>query len=171
MFAWLLRPIRLLVSAVAAHDSPRQLAWGATLGMAVGLVPKGNLTALLLGMALFALRANLAVGLAAAGLFTWIGWLLDPSAHRLGWQILSWQPLQPFYTRVYDLPLVPWTGLNNTVVLGQLVLGMYLAYPVYRGSYLAAERWRESVVDRLRRYRVARALLGLDIASRVKWGQ
>ena len=39
----LIRPFRFLVQALTAENTPRQLAWGLAIGVAIGLVPKGNL--------------------------------------------------------------------------------------------------------------------------------
>ena len=171
MLSWFLPPVRLVASALAAHDSPRQLAAGISLGMVLGLVPKGNLTALLLGVLLFTLRINLGMGLAAACVFSWVGMSLDPIAHRLGWQILSYQPLQGVFAWCQELPLAPWTSLNNTVVLGQLVLGLYVAYPAYCLALWACHRWRDTLAARIRQYRVTRTLLGVEAVSRLKLGE
>ena len=168
MPTWLLKPVRLVASALAAHDSPRQFAWGAALGTLLGIVPKGNLTALGLAVLLFSLRVNLGIGLAMAVAFSWVGMLLDPLAHRLGWQILSHAPLQSTFAWFYELPLVAWSDLNNTVVLGQLVLGLYALYPAYWLSLQAATRWREPLAEWLRNYPVTRALLGVEVASRLE---
>lgn len=168
MPTWLLQPVRLVAGALAAHASPRQLAWGAALGMLLGLVPKGNLTALVLAVLLFSLRVNLGIGLATALVFSWVGLLVDPLAHRLGWQILSYQPLQPAFAWCYDLPLVPWSDLNNTVVVGQLVLGLYALYPVYWLSLQTATRWGQPLAERIHRYPVARALFAGDADLRLE---
>jgi uncharacterized protein (TIGR03546 family) len=96
--------------------------------------------------------------------------LSDPFAHRLGWLILSFRPLQPTYAWCHELPLVAWSDLNNTVVLGQLVVGLYALYPVYLLSLQAAMRWREPLAEWVRKYPVAKALLGAEAASRLELG-
>ncbi|MBN1852983.1 MAG: TIGR03546 family protein [Pirellulales bacterium] len=168
MFVWLLGPVRFTVKALATHDSPRQLALGLVLGMVIGLLPKGNLTVLILGSVLFATRVNLGIGLAAAAVFSWFGLALDPFAHKLGWIVLTYQPLRGIYARLYDLPLVAWSDLNNTVVAGQLILGAYLAYPAYCIS-LPIFKWiHPRVVSSIRKYRMTRILFGIDLGMR--WG-
>ncbi len=51
-----IRPIRFLIQGIAGADTPRQLALGFAIGMVIGLVPKGNLTAVALSMILSAER-------------------------------------------------------------------------------------------------------------------
>ncbi len=149
MFIWFLRPFRYLAEVFLASDSPRQLAAGVMLGMMIGLVPKGNLIAVGLLMLLFAVRANLATGTVAAILFSWLGFMVDPISHRIGQAVLGVELLQPIWAFLYDLPLVPWTSFNNTVVFGSLILGICLACPVYFASRRMFEIYQPWVVKRL----------------------
>ena len=151
------RPFRYLAGAFLASDSPRQLAVGVTLGMMIGLVPKGNLIAVGLLVLLFAVRANLATGTVAGVLFSWIGFLVDPISHRIGHALLSAERLQPIWAYLYDLPLIPWTGFNNTVVFGSLILGICLSYPVYRASRRIFEVYQPWMAERLGTYGLLRS--------------
>ena len=155
MFMRFFRPFRYLAEVFLATDSPRQLAVGVMLGMMIGLVPKGNLIAVGLLVLLFAVRASLATGTIAAVLFSWMGFLLDPISHRIGHALLGAERLQPIWAYLYDLPLVPWTSFNNTVVFGSLVLGICLAYPVYRVSRWMFEVYQPWMVERLEAYKLS----------------
>lgn len=167
MLSLLLRPLRQTVGVLMANDSPRQVAAGAALGMMLGLAPKGNLVAVALGVLLFSLRVNKPAGLATASLFSWIGLACDPFFHRLGAKLLRIEGLQTHYAWLYEQPLGPWIGFNNTVVLGALVAGLYLAYPCYLLAHLVAAKLQPPVAKWLMRYRVARALMGIDFTSRL----
>jgi uncharacterized protein (TIGR03546 family) len=134
--------VRRMAGFLAANDSPRQLAMGAALGMILGLVPKGNLIALTLLVLLLLLRLNKGLGLAAAVAFSSLGPWSDPFTHKLGLVVLGYEPLQSTYAALYDLPLAPWLGFDNTVVTGTLLVGLYLAYPVHHATWLAASRWQ-----------------------------
>ena len=153
MSLWFKRPVRYLVDAVRDNDSPRQLASGVALGMLIGLVPKDNLTAALLGVLLLALKTNLAAAALSAFCFSWIGGWTDPLTHRIGYWLLTWPALQSLYSGLFELPLVPWTKLNNTVVAGSLVFGLALFYPVYEISRVTVEVVLPKLADRWRRSR------------------
>lgn len=165
MLSLLLRPLRFLMQAFTAVDSPRQLALGVALGMVVGLVPKGNLTAMVLMFLLFVTRVNLTTGLAAAFLFSWAGTLLDPITHRIGLALLTLEALQGAWTRLFDLPLLAWSGLNNTVVLGSLTVGIVAFYPVYRITLPVIAYYRPRFVNHIQKYRLAHVLRGSELAS------
>lgn len=168
MLARLLDPVRLVAKALAADDSPRQLALGLVIGMLIGLMPKGNLTAFTLAIILFSVRVNIGVGLASAAVFSWIGLALDPFAHKLGWLVLGYRPLQGVFAWFHGLPLVAWSGLNNTVVVGQILIGAYLSYPAYWFAKRLFAKIYPWAIAWIRRYRITRVLFGLDLGAR--WG-
>ncbi len=139
---WLIRQFLYLRKAITAGDTPRQLAAGVALGMMLGLLPKGNLLAICLSMAICASRVNIAVAMLSALAFSSTGMLADPLTDRLGLMLLKWDVLRPMWTSLYNLPLAPWTAFNNTVVLGSCLLGTLLFYPTYRLAWLFFERLR-----------------------------
>ena len=166
MIAWVLRPGRALVKILTDADSAQQIALGLAIGMMLGLVPKGNLVAVSLGILLFASRANLGAGALSAFAFTWAGLLLDPVSHRIGLGLLEFEALRPMWTWLFNLPVVPWTALNNTVVLGSLILGMALFYPVFRLSEPQVAMITPRICDHLVKYRVGKVLMGVDLVTR-----
>lgn len=166
MLTLILRPIRNVAAVLVANDSPRQIAAGAALGVVIGFVPKGNLIAIALLMLLLAIKVNRTAGLLAAGLFSWVGFMTDGFTHRLGAYLLSIESLQPYYAWTYELPLGPWVGFNNTVVLGSLVLGLYLSYPIYLLMMPFLSRYQAPVGAWIMRRRVTRWLLGAELTSR-----
>ena len=123
--------LRKIVRGLLAADAPPQLAAGFTLGMILGLVPKGNLIAVSLCVLLFSLRVNKGLALVAAVLFSFVSPWADAFSHKLGLVVLSAGSLQTVYASVFSLPLGPWIGFNNSVVTGSLLLGLYCSYPAY----------------------------------------
>jgi uncharacterized protein (TIGR03546 family) len=168
MFTLLLRPLRFLAQALTANDSPRQFAAGFALGVMVGLLPKGNLLAIGLAMLLCAVKVNKAAGLVAIGVFSFAGWLLDGFAHKLGAAALTWEPARDAFTTLYNMPLGPFIGLNNTVVMGQFLIGLYLLYPTYKLSHAAAVRYQPRIMKWLMSYRIIRWLRGAELGA--QWG-
>lgn len=161
-----IRPIRFLVQGIVAAETPRQLALGFTIGMMIGLVPKGNLTAVALSMILLGTRVNLGTGMLAALLFSWASGVTDPLAHRIGCGLLTHEPLQPLFAWLYSIPLVPWTALDNTVVFGSLMLGVWLFLPVYHFSYAAFEKLQPWIAEHLKQYYVEEWLDRSEFAAR-----
>lgn len=157
-----MNPLRLLKDLFAAlhgGSDPRHLAAGFALGAALGLIPKGNLFAAVFLLLFFSLRLNKGLALLSAAFFTPLGYAADGLAHRIGFSLLKAPALAGLWAALYDLPVVPLTRFNNTVVLGNLVLGLALFAPLYLvflrfvawyGANLAAKVERLKVVQWLK---------------------
>ncbi|MCH2595215.1 MAG: TIGR03546 family protein [Pirellulales bacterium] len=168
MTTLLMRPLRHLVQGLVANDSPRQVATGFTLGMLIGLIPKGNLIILVLTLLLCALRVNKPAGLMAAACFSLVGLFFDPFTHQLGALVLVHETIRPLHRWLYELPLGPWLGMNNTVVVGQLLIGIYLVFPTYWLTNRFVCKVQPRMTKWLLRYKVIRWLRGTELGSH--WG-
>jgi uncharacterized protein (TIGR03546 family) len=139
MILWTIKQLIALRKALVGRAKPSELAWGLAIGLAIGLIPKGNLiSVLLIGLAV-SLRINHGmVALSAVG-FSFLAVRFDPLTHQLGAGILQSPQTRQWLDRWWDAPLVPWTDLNNTVVMGStIVAGMALlptfliSLPIFR---------------------------------------
>lgn len=150
MLGRLLRPLTSLLLAMLEEESAAVLAASLTFGMVLGFVPKDNVLALLLGALLLALRFNLTLSTASAAVFSGIAAMLDPIAHALGRAVLTLPSLTNFFGWMYELPLVPWTRLNNTVVMGSLLLALALSTPLYLTARYLVVQYRPTLLEWLR---------------------
>lgn len=163
---FLLRPLRLLLKAILTESTPGQMSLGLSLGILLGLVPKGNLLAIGLGMLLASLRINLGVAAAAATTCTFAATWIDPISHRIGSYVLSHPSLQSLWTDLYNTPVVPWTSFNNSVVMGGFLLGVTLVWPIHRLTRPLFAEYMDMFAERARRWRITRLLLGAEWADR-----
>ncbi|MFW6169702.1 MAG: TIGR03546 family protein [Planctomycetota bacterium] len=150
LMLWVFEKIRIVCTGLASKDSPRQMAAGIACGVVLGFLPKGNLLAIAVTTLLLATRMSLATGMLCAFVISLIAPLCDPFTHRIGEWALTNRAALPFWRSVAELPLVAWTSFNNTVVMGSLITGSVLVYPVYCLSLPWMERLRQ------RRERAAR---------------
>ena len=126
--------LKSILETLHGEDDPSHIAAGFALGAALGLVPKANLFAVIFFLLFFFFRVDKGMALLSAALFTPLGYALDPLAHHVGSALLFCRTLRPCWTWLYSLPIVPWTRFNNTVVLGSLVIGLALFFPLYVAS-------------------------------------
>jgi len=131
MILWFVRHLFYFRSLLNSKIDVHQVALGCALGMMLGILPKGNLVALLLSMLLLSLRMHLGAAMVSMLVFSVVGYYLDPLTHRLGLLMLTNDLLAGSWARFYQLPLAPWTSLNNTVVAGSLLLGLTSVVPTY----------------------------------------
>ncbi len=114
-----------------SESTPRGIALAIALGVAIGVIPKANLVALLFLTILFVTRTNLVAGLVAIVAATLCAGNFDVIFHGIGGSVLTISWLQGVYRWLFTLPIVPWTGLDNTVVVGGLVVGLLQLVPTY----------------------------------------
>lgn len=145
-------------STVRGFDTPHQLALGLTLGLAIGLLPKDSLLPYALGVIAILTPGNLfclAIGITAT---SFLSIHLDPVTHPIGSWILTYQPLQTTWSWLHELPMAPWTRFNNTVVMGNLALGLALALPIYLLSRTLFAKFGPSIFKLVVESRLARKL-------------
>ncbi len=113
------------------ETKPHQIALAVALGVMLGLVPKANLLALVLVLALFLVRCNLGFGILAAALVSLAMPRLDVLADSLGAKLLAKASVVNLEVTLFQYPLFAWTALNDTVVLGSVAMGVIAFLPVY----------------------------------------
>ena len=163
----ILKPLRLLLKAFVTESTPRQMSLGLALGVVVGLVPKGNLLAIALAILLAATRVNLAIAASAVVICTLASGSLDSVFDLIGGYVLSQPSLQSLWTSIYNTPFMPWTDFNNSIVMGSLLTGLALIWPVHRISHPLFEKYSGQFARQARRWWIARVLLGAEWADRI----
>lgn len=121
----------VLVDIFFSEHSSKGIALAVSLGVMIGILPKANLIVLILASMMFLFRTNLVAGIAAALATTLCAPNFDSMLHVIGKFFLSISWLQGTYRFAFSLPLVPWTGLDNTVVVGGLLIGIVQFLPTY----------------------------------------
>lgn len=152
--------LAIVQSSVRGVDTSRQMALGATLGMLLGIMPKDSAFIILFALVLLLSTGNLVAGALSAIAFSWIGGWIEPASHEIGLALLSQVNVQAYLGEFQQLPLAAWLRLENTVVMGSLVIGLAAALPFYQISYWLLDKYREPVLHTLTRNRLAQWVLG-----------
>jgi uncharacterized protein (TIGR03546 family) len=135
MILWTIKLLSNVRKAIAGRKYPHQLAWAVAFGVLLGVVPHGNLLAIAILLVVLSLKLNHAMAGLTAVLVTFGATKLDPYSHELGNFVLTHPRLTEAATTVWELPLVAWTDLNNTVVLGSFLLGLGALLPIFVITY------------------------------------
>jgi uncharacterized protein (TIGR03546 family) len=127
-----LKHVRKFISVLNSNASPAQISWGIALGAVVGIMPFNILLSLFLILCILLVNVNWSAAMLAIAVFGVISIPLDILSHAIGYALLTRvDPLLPVWTWLYNLPIVPFTRFNNSVMLGSLVLGLILLIPNY----------------------------------------
>jgi len=157
MFA-LLKLIQSLFGALHSEGTPGQLAAGIAVGSILGLTPLVNLPNAVVFAALVLLNVSFAGGMLGWAVFVPIGFLLDPLFDWIGHALLFTPSLTPLWTSLYNVPIVPLTNFNNTVVLGSLVFAVLFAIPLFLAARYGVVRYRATIAGRVAQSKWYRAL-------------
>ena len=141
--------VRQFIKGLTSDTDPRQIGWGIALGFLIGLLPKATLTAQLLLVLLMALRVNLPMALITMLAMALVNPLMDKLTDPVGYYLLTSSALYPLWTKLYNMPIMPWTGFNNTVLTGGLVVGLALLFPVYLAGNRFGVYYNDKFKDRL----------------------
>lgn len=147
MILWTIKLISSVRRTIAGRKHPSQLAWGVALGALVGLIPHGNLLAIMLVLLALTLRVNHAiVALVGVGI-SLVAPRLDPTFDSVG----RWFFEQPWganaMAAAWQYPLVPWTDLNNTIVMGSFLIGLIALLPLYLLTNPLFRAWANTSED------------------------
>ena len=148
-------------TSVRGFDTSRQLAMGVAIGMMIGLVPKDSVFVYLFALVLLLSTSNLLTGLISTFCFSWIAPLLDPITNSIGHFFLTIEGLGQAFARLNEIPLIPWTRFENTVVTGSVLLGLILLLPTYAISKQIFERYGKSLAKAFLRSSIGRWLAGV----------
>jgi uncharacterized protein (TIGR03545 family)/uncharacterized protein (TIGR03546 family) len=115
-----------LLKELNSAQSEKLVSLAVVLGLIAGFLPFFNVFTFLIFLVAFIIRVPLGLFLASWGVFEIIGALLDPLFATSGYYILTSSFLKPLWEFIYNLPLMRWSGYNNTVVIGGFVWGVVI---------------------------------------------
>jgi uncharacterized protein (TIGR03546 family) len=157
MFA-IVKLIQALLGALHSEGTPGQLAAGIALGSIMGLTPLVNLHNAIVFALILLLNVSFAGGMLGWAVFVPVGFVLDPLFDWIGHQLLFAESLRLLWTTLYNMPIVPLTNFNNTVVLGSLVFALLFSIPLFFAARWAVTRYRATIGERVRQSKWYRAV-------------
>ncbi|MFC1729417.1 TIGR03546 family protein [candidate division KSB1 bacterium] len=146
-----------LIGILRSGPSPAQVAFGFSFGMILGMMPFFNLMSAAIIVVVFLIDVNISAALLGWMVFKLFAYAFDPLFHDIGYKLLAEaQFMSGFWAALYNLPLVPLTRFNNTVVLGSFVLSAVLFFPVFTAMRAGIIQYRERLEPKVRRLKLVR---------------
>jgi uncharacterized protein (TIGR03546 family) len=137
-----------LIKLLHSENETTPIAWGISLGFVLGMTPAFSLQSVLVFFLLFIFRIQIGAAFVAAFFFKFIAFFLDPLFHSVGALVLENEALEPLFTTLYNMPIVPWTRFYNSIVMGSGVVSILLMPIVFYSSKIAVSKYRLTVVAR-----------------------
>jgi len=163
---FLLKQIFGFFKMLNSETGHNQLAAGIACGFILGMTPALSLQSFLVFFFILCFRVQAGAAFLAAFFFAFAGWLLDPLFHAIGTKVLSMPALEGLFTTMYNVPLLPLTRFNNTIVMGSGVVTVLLFPVVFFVSRALIVKYRETVVARFKQTKFWKAV---QATSLYKW--
>jgi len=163
----ILRLIAKVIAVMNSNTRSFQVGAAVAFGLLLGLLPSNNLIFAVVLVVLFLVRVHLGIAIITAVGFSLLAPAFDPLLNRLGAWLLSLPALQVTYSRLYEMPIVPWTHFNNTLVAGSLVAGLVLWLPVAFLSVGIVILYRKYIHARIVNSKLVKAIMATPFAQRV----
>ncbi|MGE4132536.1 MAG: TIGR03546 family protein [Bdellovibrionales bacterium] len=144
-----------LLNSETGHN---QIAAGIACGFILGMTPSLSLQTLLVFLVIFFFRVQAGAAFLAAFFFKFAAYLLDPVFHAVGSSVLEIPSLQGLYTTLYNMPIVPLTRFNNTIVMGSGVVTVICFPFVFFGSRVLVMKYRVTVVEKFKQTKLWKAI-------------
>jgi uncharacterized protein (TIGR03546 family) len=154
----ILKQLFTFIKLLNSDTGKLSLAMGMTCGFILGMTPVLSLHSLLIFLILFFFRIQIGAALVTAFFFKFTAFLLDPLFHYVGSKVLEMESLEGIFTQLYNMPLIPYTRFNNSIVMGSAVITFSLSPFVFIISMRLIEKYRDTVVARFEKTRFWKAV-------------
>jgi len=154
----ILKQLFAFIKLLNSDTGTVSLAAGMTCGFILGMTPSLSLHSLIIFLVLFFFRIQIGAALVTAFFFKFVAFILDPAFHAVGSKVLELSSLQGFYTSLYNMPLIPFTRFNNSIVMGSAVITFVLSPFIFIMSIIFILNYRATVVARFKETKLWKAI-------------
>ena len=162
----LLKQIFAFLKLLNSETGTNQISTGVAVGFILGMTPVFSLQTLVAFALLFFFRIQIGAAFVTAFFFKFIAYLLDPVFHQVGSAVLEIPSLRPLFIQLYNMPIIPFTRFNNSIVMGSGVISILLFPFVFLAARMAVVKYREKVVAR---FQDSRAWKAIKATSLYQW--
>jgi uncharacterized protein (TIGR03546 family) len=163
----MIKGIAQFIAALNGNLKRGQIAAGFAWGVLFGLVPAGNFFWIVLFVVSFFFRHHHGSKILVMAVLKVLGFATSPLVDALGWEILHLESLRELFTTMYNMPFVPFTGFNNTLVAGGLVAGIALWIPVYFIIRQLVPFYRKSLGPKIRNSKLVQNITKAPLISTI----
>ncbi|MCL1837498.1 MAG: TIGR03546 family protein, partial [Treponema sp.] len=160
--------IAKLVVALNGNVKKSQIAAGLAWGVLLGLVPAGNFFWLVLFLVSFFFSHHHGSKCLVMAIIKLCAPLIAPPIDMLGWEILHIGALQGMFTTLYNMPFVPFTKFNNTLVAGGIAAGIILSIPLFFIFMPLIDLYRKTIGQKIRNSKIIMSIAKFPLFAAIE---
>lgn len=137
-----------LIRLLHSDTGQNQIAAGLAFGIFLGFAPFISIQTFVVLFITFIFRVQLGAVFISAFFFKFIAYLMDPVADPIGRSLLENEGLRPLWTWMYNVPLLPMTRFNNSIILGSFVISIILCPILFFVFKMMVLKYQSTLVRR-----------------------
>lgn len=145
----LLKQLINLIRLLHSDTGQNQIAAGLAFGVFLGFAPFISLQTVLVLLIVFLFRVQLGAAFLSAFFFKLVAFLLDPVADPIGRSLLENPSLRSIWTYMYNVPFLPMTRFNNSIILGSFAISIVLCPILFFVFKKLVLKYRSTVAQRV----------------------
>lgn len=162
----LFKQIFQFIKLLNSENGTNQIAAGIAAGFVLGMTPALSLQTILVFVCIFAFRIQAGAAMVSAGFFAFAAYLLDPLFDSVGRFFLELPSLHNTFTTLYNLPIIPFTRFNNSIVMGSGIITILLSPAIFFLARFLVIKYRRQFLERFKNTRFWKAV---QATSLYKW--
>ncbi len=163
----MLKWIANLFKSLNANQNPAEMAHALALGVMLGFMPKNNALWYLILVFFMFVRINKPTYLLTLLVVSYFAWIFDPLFSSIGYEVLTFKPMESVFAFLVDVPFVGFTKFNNTIVMGSFLLGLVCYIPFYVLGYFFVKFWRAKIAPGFIKSPLYKAVQNLPVIGKI----
>ena len=155
------------IVALNGNLGKAQIAAGFAWGLFLGLIPAGNPFWIVLFIGSFFFKHHHPSKLLCMTILKLFSVAISPLMDTIGWEVLHIEALQPFYTAMYNMPFIPFTKFNNTLVAGGIVSAAILLLPVFFIVFFFVPLYRHTLSPKIRENKLVKSIKKVPLITKI----
>ena len=145
----LIKQIISFIQLLHSDTGKNQMAAGLAFGVFLGFAPFVSLQTALVLFIVFIFRVQLGAAFLSAFFFKFVAYLLDPVADPIGRSLLENASLRPLWTQMYNVPFLPMTRFNNSIIMGSFAISIVLCPILFIIFRIMIEKYQTNFVHKV----------------------
>lgn len=146
-----IKPIAKLIAALNSNSKPGSVAAAVATAFLLALLPSINLIWPVLFLISIIARLNWGFEFVFIALFKWLIPLIDPLIEPMGWRVMQTDFVSLAIYRINEIPGLIYLGLNDSLMIGGLIVGLMAWFPVFFLSRIIIVIYRRKISPKIAR--------------------
>ncbi len=158
-----------ILSILNSNKKPEEICLGVVLGIFAGFFAIAPFNFVFVFLLIVLLNVNSGMFALSTVFFKLLAFLIDPVGDKLGYGVLTADFLVPLWKWLSALPIIPYTRFNNTVVIGDFLIGVIITPLAWMGTRSFIVFYRKNWQEKLQKLKIMQILsVGQFIEKRGK---